>query len=164
MLTLQPLSPADLAFVIQSEQHPDNQRYVGQWTVEQYRNALDDPNYQCFLIIADGNPVGHCILYDLQNPDNSVLLKRIVIQTKGQGYGRIALENIMAYVFGVLKANRLWLDVRTFNERAEKLYQSIGFQYEGTQRKASHVDQEYVDLKLYGMLREEYNQRTGQAG
>lgn len=161
MLTLQPLSPADFAFVIQTEQHPENRPYVGQWTVEQYRNAIDDSNYQCFLIVVDSEPVGHCILHDLQNPNNSILLKRIVIQPKGQGYGRMALDQIMAYVFGVLKANRLWLDVRDYNERAEKLYQSVGLQYEGTQRKASLVDQEYVDLKLYGMLREEYNQRLG---
>ena len=156
MLTLQSLTEVDISFAIQSENHPDNRRFVGQWTVEQYQNALHDPNYQCFLFVVNSQPVGHCIIYDLQNPDDAILLKRIVVQAKGKGYGRAALEKIMAHVFKTLNANRLWLDVRAFNERAEALYKSVGFEYEGTQRKASRLDDTYYDLNLYGMLREEY--------
>ena len=129
---------------------------MGQWTADQYRAALSDANYRCFAGMVDNQPVGHCILYDLQNPDNTVLLKRIVVYTKGKGYGRAALEAIKAYVFETRKANRLWLDVRAFNSRAQALYESVGFTYEGTLRRASRVDGAYCDLKLYGMLREEY--------
>ncbi|AQG79405.1 GNAT family N-acetyltransferase [Spirosoma montaniterrae] len=155
-LTLQPLTEADVAFAIDAENHPDNRRFVGQWTAEQYRNALADPNYQCFVFMANGERVGHCLLYDLQNPDNAVLLKRIVIQAKGNGYGRAALHELAQYTFKILKANRLWLDVRAFNDRAKSLYESVGFVCEGTLRRASRVDDDYVDLNLYGLLREEY--------
>ena len=156
MLALQPLTEADISFAIQSENHPDNRRFVGQWTYDQYHDALTDENYQCFLFVDDEQPVGHCILHDLQNPDNSILLKRIVVQAKGQGYGRAALAQLKDYAFTVLKANRLWLDVRAFNDRAETLYKSVGFRHEGTLLKASKLDGAYYDLKLYGMLREEY--------
>lgn len=159
MLTLQPLTEAHIAFAVQSEQHPDNRRFVGQWTPEQYRAALADPNYQCFILMVADRPVGHCILYDLQNPDDSVLLKRIIVQAKGNGHGRAALKEVCQYVFRTLKVNRLWLDVRAFNDRAESLYRSVGFRHEGTLRKASRVDDDYCDLNLYGMLREEYNQQ-----
>lgn len=159
MITLQPLTEAHIEFAIQSEQHPDNRLFVGQWTADQYRAALTDPDYQCFVLIAEEKPVGHCILYDLQNPDESVLLKRIVVRVKGNGYGRAALKEIVQYVFKTLKANRLWLDVRAFNNRAEALYQSAGFRQEGILRRASRVGDDYVDLNLYGMLREEYNQQ-----
>ena len=159
MLALQPLTEANISFAIHSENHPDNRRFVGQWTHEQYHAALTDENYQCFLFVDDEQPVGHCILHDLQNPDDSILLKRIVVQAKGQGYGRAALAQLTNYAFTVLKANRLWLDVRAYNERAETLYKSVGFRYEGTQLKASKVDETYCDLKLYGMLREEYEQQ-----
>lgn len=162
MLTLQPLTPADLGFVTQAEQHSEHRRFVGQWTTDQYLNALEDPNYQCFLLVADGQPVGHCILADLQSPDDSVLLKRILVYDKGLGYGRLALDNILVYAFGVIKANRVWLDVRSFNDRAEKLYQSIGFRYEGTLKKASKVDDAYVDLNLYAILREEFHKKLNE--
>lgn len=155
-LLLQPLTESLIAFASESEIEPENQLFVGQWTTDQYRHALTDPNYQCFVFMVDNKPVGHCILYDLENPDNAVLLKRIIVREKGKGYGRAALGEIASYVFTVLKANRLWLDVRAFNTRAETLYQSVGFVYEGTQRKASLLDGEYYDLKLYGMLRDEY--------
>lgn len=162
MLTLQPLTPADVGFVTQAEQHPENRRFVGQWTADQYLSALDNPNYQCFLFIADGQPIGHCILTDLQSPDDSVLLKRILVYNKGRGYGRLALENILVYAFGVIKANRIWLDVRSFNNRAEKLYQSIGFRNEGTLKKASKVDDQYINLHLYAILREEFNKKLNE--
>ncbi|MFD2573169.1 GNAT family N-acetyltransferase [Spirosoma soli] len=97
MLTLQPLTEAHIEFAIQLEQHPDNRRFVGQWTPDQYRTALTDSNYQCFVLIVNEKPVGHCILYDLQNPDDSILLKRIVVQAKGNGYGRAALGEIADY-------------------------------------------------------------------
>lgn len=163
MLALQPLTEADISFAIQSENHPDNRRFVGQWTYEQYHDALTDENYQCFLFVDDEQPVGHCILHDLQNPDNSILLKRIIVQAKGQGYGRAALAQLTDYAFKMLKANRLWLDVRAFNERAEALYKSVGFRHEGTLLKASKLDDAYCDLKLYGMLREEYEQQLQQS-
>ena len=163
MLTFQPLSEADLDFVTHTERHSDNRRFVGQWNHDQYRKALTDSNYQCFLFVVGGAPVGHCILFDLHNPDNAVLLKRIVIQARGQGHGRAALGEIIRYVFETVKANRLWLDVRSFNTRAETLYRSMGFRYEGTLRKASRVDGNYYDLNVYGMLQEEFSMQQRSA-
>jgi len=157
-LLIQPLTPAHIPSAIEAENHPDNRRFVGQWTTEQYRDALTNPAYQCFVFVIDNRPVGHCILYDLENPDHAILLKRIVVWEKGQGYGRAALLQLMGYAFDALKANRLWLDVRAFNNRAQTLYQSVGFRHEGTQRKASLMDGDYYDLELYGMLRDEYQQ------
>lgn len=156
ILTLQPLTEADIDTATSAEQHPDNRRYVGQWTPEQYYRALTDPNYECFVLVANGERVGHGLLYDLLNPDDAVLLKRIVIYAKGQGHGRAALEAVKQYVFGTLRKNRLWLDVRAFNNRAERLYQSAGFTHEGTLRRASRVGDTYYDLNLYGMLRDEW--------
>jgi len=69
----------------------------------------------------------------------------------------------MELVFDEYKANRLWLDVRAFNTRAEALYQSMGFCYEGTLRQGTRVDEAYYDLKLYGLLREEYEQQQRQS-
>lgn len=155
-LTLERLTEVDFHFVTQSEQHPDNRRFVGQWTHEQYRQALTNPTYCCFGFVVNQVLVGHCILANLQDPDDAIQLKRLVITTKGKGYGRAALTEIIRYVFETLNANRLWLDVRSFNSRAEGLYRSVGFQYEGTQRKASKMEDAYYDLNLYGLLRDEY--------
>jgi len=73
------------------------------------------------------------------------------------------LGEIIRYVFETVKANRLWLDVRSFNTRAETLYWSMGFRYEGTLRKASRVDGNYYDLNVYGMLQEEFSMQQRSA-
>ncbi|WP_077920146.1 GNAT family N-acetyltransferase [Spirosoma sp. 209] len=159
MISLQPFSRDSIPFAIALENHPENRRFVGQWAHAQYDNAVADPDYGCFIVLTEGTPIGHCILSGLKSPDKAILLKRLVIQAKGQGYGRATLARLMELVFDGYKANRLWLDVRAFNIRAEALYQSMGFCHEGTLRQGTHVDEAYYDLKLYGLLREEYEQQ-----
>jgi len=63
----------------------------------------------------------------------------------------------MTYVFEERKIKRFWLDVRTFNKRAEALYKKMGFIFEGTLRQASKLDDGYFDLHIFSMLDDDYN-------
>ena len=149
-------TPTHLPFILEVEYHPDNQGYIGSWTKEQHLEKMDDPNYQHLVFEVDHQLVGYAILQDVQHPDHSILLKRFAIQEKGKGYGRQAIEAIKNFVFQELQPNRLWLDVRAFNKRAESLYQKTGFRREGTFKKTSFMGDRYVDLHIYAILKEEY--------
>ncbi len=75
---------------------------------------------------ADGRAsVGFVILRSLGT--ESIELKRIAISDKGRGYGRDAMRLVKEAAFGDLGANRLWLDVYDFNERAQAVYEAEGF-------------------------------------
>ena len=79
---------------------------------------------------------GFVILQGCRNPHGSVELKRIVLQPKGQGYGRTCVRLLAQMAFRDLGAHRFWLDVKSANTRALALYRSEGFVEEGRLRES----------------------------
>lgn len=148
--------PGDVDFILKSENDPDNYQYIGHWNRETHLNALNDPNFRYFIFVKNKKRIGYCILIGLENPENSINLKRLVINEKGRGYGKEALRVLLAYVFEERGIKRFWLDVRTFNKRAEALYRKMDFIYEGTLRQASKLVNCYFDLHIFSMLDDEY--------
>lgn len=73
----------------------------------------------------------------------------------GKGYGRECMELLLDYCFNELKMERVSLDHYTGNAAGE-LYLKLGFKYEGVMRNSAKKDNEYFDLHLMSMLREEY--------
>lgn len=71
----------------------------------------------------------------------------------GQGFGKKMLLEIIDYVKN-LGIKRLELAVSIFNEKAIKLYESVGFEREGLMRKAVYLQKEdkYVDELMMSMV------------
>ena len=52
--------------------------------------------------------------------------------------------------------HKVELDVYSFNPRAEKVYRKNGFVLEGVKRKDYQYNGTYIDTKLFGMLKCDY--------
>lgn len=74
----------------------------------------------------------------------------------GQGLGRDAVETGLGYAFNELNLHRISITVLAYNERAIKLYESLGFVKEGTFREFGQRDGKRYDMYLYGLLRPEW--------
>lgn len=74
----------------------------------------------------------------------------------GRGLGTMAMEVILEYVFNELNLNRLGLQVFSFNERALKMYQKLGFKEEGRKRSAICRLGTYYDIVLMSLLNKEF--------
>jgi len=148
----------DIPFVVQAEKEQENARYIGQWSFEQHVCALDDADMLHVLVrnIA-GERVGYAILKGLQNPDDSIEFMRVVITSKGFGYGKSVLSLIKKWCFEVRGAHRLWLDVRENNHRAQHVYGLQGFQREGILRECVKVGDTYESLIVMAVLSWEYD-------
>ena len=96
------------------------------------------------------------ILSGLQSPHRAIELTRIVMKEPGAGRGRRACEQVLRYVFDTLGAHRLSLDVIETNERAARLYASLGFKREGLLREAFRRGEQYRSLILMSLLETEY--------
>jgi RimJ/RimL family protein N-acetyltransferase len=156
-ISTRPTALSDLSFVIDAESAPENQPFIGQWSHEKHAAALKDPDVAHFIVEAQGQPVGYVILTGCTNADRSVCFMRLVITEKGKGYGRAALRLACAYAFETLGAHRFWLDVKTFNTRAQALYESEGFVFEGILRECLRSDDgEYQSLAVFSILSCEY--------
>ena len=74
----------------------------------------------------------------------------------GRGLGKKVSLAIIKFAFLQLNLNRLSLTVLDTNERAVRLYESLGFVKEGVLRQSQYKDGKYLDLFCYSLLRADY--------
>lgn len=72
---------------------------------------------------------------------------------RGKGYGSEATRLLLRFAFSDLDLRRVWLHVLGTNARAIRMYENCGFVREGVLRQAAHIDGNYVDVVVLGVLR-----------
>jgi RimJ/RimL family protein N-acetyltransferase len=70
--------------------------------------------------------------------------------------GTDAQRTLLAFGFGTLRLERIWLTVDADNARAIRSYQKVGFRQEGYMRNARQVNGRPADGLLMAILREEW--------
>ena len=73
-----------------------------------------------------------------------------------KGYAYMGMKLVLKFAFENIKLNRVFLGVVEWNLAAIKLYEKIGFKYEGLQREAFHNDGKFYGLKMYSILKNEF--------
>ena len=155
---LRPTMSSDLEYVLSLERDPDNLAFITPWERTQHDAAIRFPDFRHFIVEGGEGlePVGFLILIGCRSREQSLELKRMVIQTKGSGFGRAALRVAKKVAFDDLGAHRFWLDVKKRNTRAKALYDSEGFVFEGQLRDAVKVAGGFESLIVMSMLRPEF--------
>ena len=90
---------------------------------------------------------------------NRVATLGIVVGEKeywGRGYGTEAVRTMLRYAFGELGLNRVELETYSFNPRAQRCYEKVGFVRECVRRGARYRDGRFHDSITMGILREEF--------
>ena len=157
-LRLRPTMLSDLDFVGSVESDPENLPFITPWERVQHEGAVRFPDFRHFIVEAGpGYPsAGFVILQGCRNPHGSVELKRLVLQPKGQGYGRACVRLLAEMAFRDLHAHRFWLDVKSANVRALALYRSEGFVEEGRLRESVRSGGGWDSLIVMSMLAAEH--------
>lgn len=152
---------SDLDYVVSVERDPDNLPFITPWDRPQHEAAIRFPDFRHFVVEAGpGWPAaGFVILQGCRNPHGAVELKRLVLQPKGQGYGRACVRLLAEMAFRDLGAHRFWLDVKGRNARAQALYRRLGFVEEGRLRDAVRTSEGFDDLIVMSMLEGEHTTR-----
>ena len=160
---------SDLDFVGTVEIDARNLPFITPWERTQHEGAVRFPDFRHFIVEAGQSyeRAGFVILQGCRNPHGSVELKRIVLQPKGEGYGRACVRLLKRMAFRDLHAHRFWLDVKQLNMRALALYASEGFVEEGRLRESVRVTVEgadgYDSLVVMSLLDREYQARVALA-
>lgn len=77
---------------------------------------------------------------------------------RSQGLGAEALHLLLGYGFNLLNLHSIMLKVFSFNERAIRCYQKVGFKEIGRRRQCYYLNGRFHDQILMDILREEWNQ------
>ncbi|HEY7127805.1 MAG TPA: GNAT family protein [Ktedonobacterales bacterium] len=117
-----------------------------------------DPGEPSFAIEADGQYIGHCLLYDLNRSARTCQLGIGIGDPayRGRGYGRDALRLLLDYAFRIQHMHKVALTVDADDQRAIRAYRACGFIEEGRQRQQAWGNGKYLDLLHMGILREEW--------
>jgi RimJ/RimL family protein N-acetyltransferase len=123
------LSPEALAYAIHVR---DDDRLIGLTTF----SSLDADNGSALFHITIGEP-----------------------DAWGKGYGTDTVRVMVRHAFRSLGLHRVALSVFSFNERAIRAYEKVGFRVEGRLREAIWRDGRYWDEVQMGVLRDEWLRR-----
>ena len=159
---LRPTLLSDLDYVVSVETDAHNLPFITPWERTQHEGAVRFPDFRHFIVEngPDYAAGGFIILQGCRNPHRSVELKRVVLQSKGQGLGRACVRLLKRMAFRDLHAHRFWLDVKSLNTRALALYASEGFVEEGRLRESVRISSDVTDgydsLVVMSLLDREY--------
>jgi RimJ/RimL family protein N-acetyltransferase len=111
-----------------------------------------------FVIEVEGRPIGRCGLFGARWRDRWCGLY-IFIGDKdswGKGYAKDALRALLTYAFDTLNLTLVQLYSLGDNDRAVRLYKSLGFTEEARLRDRSFVEGRFVDHVVMSITRDEF--------
>ena len=150
-------TPADIAAIREICLLPGYDDYIGCWTVAMHEASLADPDDRTIVATDSGGAVaGFAILRSLHDRNRSIELMRIAVKAPGEGLGRRIFAHCLQLCFEEYNAHRVWLDVMAENRRAQHVYRSFGFQWEGTLRDARLHNGVFQSKMLMSLLEDEY--------
>lgn len=80
-----------------------------------------------------------------------------------RGYGSDALRTVCRWAFAELDLHRIELTVGSYNPRAQRAYEKVGFVVEGRMREHRYIAGRYYDTIVMGLLRGEFEANEARA-
>lgn len=128
--------------------------------VKWFENIITNETVKIFGIrtLAEDKLIGSCQLYNINTLTNSAELQIRLgyFNEMGKGFGSQAVKLLLAFGFETLQLQRIYLHVFSNNIRAHKTYLNIGFTEEGHLRRAAFIGNEFIDVKIMSVLKEDY--------
>lgn len=166
-VTLRVLEREDVSFVQQAMNDPSLRRTTGSQrlpsTLEREQREFEacdaDSEVLELLVCVDEEPVGVVQFDPLdRDADTATLSHWLVPEAWGNGYGREAVEQFLAFGFEELGLHRVTSEVVAFNQRSMALLDGLGFTHEGTRREDTFADGDRQDTHVYGLLAGEWQE------
>jgi len=116
-------------------------------------------NYNFGIRALDDNRLlGNCSIFDMSHNSHNGIVGIFIGEPSewGKGFGADAMNVLVRFAFMDLNLHRLELNVFSYNSRAIKSYEKVGFVREGVLRETLYRDGIYHDIHVMGILRREW--------
>jgi UDP-4-amino-4,6-dideoxy-N-acetyl-beta-L-altrosamine N-acetyltransferase len=123
-----------------------------------YEGYVSGGRQTVFIVENDKDlPIGYTLIKDLDHKNQCAEIGLYLSpEFQEQGYGKDAFRTLMKFCFYQLNLHRLMLEVFAFNERAVQLYEKLGFKQEGILRDAYFCDNQFHDIIMMSILKDEF--------
>lgn len=121
--------------------------------------ALKDRAHLFSIVsLADDELVGRCLLFNVDLVNRSAMFGMLIGERAywGRGFGADAGRLLLEYGFTLLNLHSIMLGVFSFNRRAVRLYQKLGFREVGRRRQARIVGNQKFDVIFMDILADEF--------
>lgn len=126
------------------------------------RNQQQDRLDLAVIDRASDRCVGEVVLNDWSEANRSCGFRTILgPDGRGRGLGTEAVRLVIGYGFEQLGLHRISLEVYSFNPRARRVYDKVGFVAEGVMRDALRWGDEWIDATLMSILAPEWHRHHG---
>lgn len=149
-----------------------SREHLGRWLpwVEQTREAGDTRKFleQVAANRSQGRTAAYGIwrgdelagligLHDIDSSSGTAQIGYWIAERfQGRGVMTRAVAALIRLAFGELGLERIEIRCAAGNQRSQAIPKRLGFTYEGMLRSAQRLGGERVDLRVYGLLREEW--------
>jgi RimJ/RimL family protein N-acetyltransferase len=118
-------------------------------------------NIRCSIINENNEIIGLVSLTNINRINQSAIFHIMIgdSNSRGKGAGYYATNEMLRHAFLDMNLNRVELTVLTSNKKAIKLYEKVGFKYEGTKREAIYKEGKFVDMDVMAALKNEFLMR-----
>ena len=129
--------------------------------ISSYNRIVNDPNRYDFIIIdPKGRFIGESVINEIDWDLRSANFRIAIFHSENcsKGIGTWVTLLTRDFAFEKLKLHRLELDVFSFNKRAQRVYEKMGFKMEGIRRDAIFDGQNYADDIIMSILEDEWRE------
>lgn len=124
-------------------------------------NSLDSNRIDLVICLQEsGEMIGDIAMLDIDHHNRNAVVRIAIFEENfcGNGYGTEAMHLLLKHGFEIENLHRIGLDVFSYNSRAIKTYEKLGFKREGVIRDELFLNGEYHDSILMGILEDEFSQ------
>ena len=139
MIRLEPISPENFEAVIALQAAPEQSKFVAS---NLYSIAQAKVYPECVALAAfDNDQAVGFAMYCVDRDDNEWWLYRLMVEEtyQGRGYGRAALQKLLELVQADRSRHRMYLGVDLTGKASVRLYQSLGFRFDGRVFGKEHI-------------------------
>jgi RimJ/RimL family protein N-acetyltransferase len=126
---------------------------------EQIESILSGQQHIFDIVTLDGDElIGRCMLVAVDHVNRHAMLGILIGESEyqSQGYGAEAIRLLLDYGFNLLNLNSVMLGVMSFNRRAIRCYEKVGFQRIGRRRQSRIIGERRYDTILMDILADEF--------
>lgn len=158
-VTLRPITVADIPRLAEIAAEPEiAYRWLGLTEDDLREKASPEEDAMVFVIEEGGEVVGLVEAGEENEPDyrHASIDIFVTVARRGQGLGADAIRTLARHLFEARGHHRITIDPAATNERAIRVYESVGFKRVGIMRNYERgVDGEWHDGLLLDLLRDE---------
>lgn len=119
----------------------------------------------CWVIEYQGRAIGEILLDNFVSADKraGLIIGILDPEALGKGLGTEAIKSIAEFSFDTLGIHKLSMRVLSFNMRAIRAYERVGFVREGLERESALIGGIWHDDVIVGLLKRDFDALRGGA-